>query len=1038
MSDIHGASRAQQTQVRSDRGVGLALTPAERTKAANVAAGSGGAQVTGHARNYAGTSYVAKPSIGKFFTDLSGYNKEATQFKEQRLAKHRDRLVEELLQPSPDVEKVKACIKKMSILQKGASLRLSSEIPADPAGRNALQTQQARLLTAIASVKTQLGKDTRFDQALGVVEMGFQKTRDRLGRAIAFDAQVQAFAAKPLDVSKAATDNWTFSPDGGTGAILARSAGKIDTVLKVDAQPISRQKTMQIAEVINMVSARAAGDLPFDFPQHKLVTLAGTAQPGAAAANSATASVKWDKAKKDEVRQTFKTEIEERKKVADKLQKKDDDSTEYKQASTAKSRAVSSDANINDALLNEDYGKVRTLVDAYLNRLNDERPPPTKSLEAVKNVLTNIDAWTQPEDVREWNTTAGEIENIYKGLLDERTRAVDKWKGDSASPQLKRAADAKGLAQTQCDKMVDARKKGGKPADIRAQVEKDAAGLKAELIQLSQTKGVHSQTWQRTERAYFALQEASDLIGEWETVHAKPSNPVVDSARKAATDSVLEKYHAASDLHAKVLAKWERSGNSGKIAQARVAAFEAKADHARLRRAVNEGATPQDIQVLVKADIDRSIKARDAVFVAGPVHTWSLAQSGDAVTQLRNALDEVDSWLTQPAPVPASVPAQVLAKPQPFLPTLGDLKPGLDAVATAWETKAKTAKTKSTEKTDDWKKAEKVKEDLWLRIHAWLEARPGSPESKEMAIVDAAHTKWAAARKTGENKRDALRNEFEDARKKAVATAPDAMKIQWATAQEAFADAEVAMLDAKKSADDAEIRHDKAKAIPGLLANTPLLMQSGLPGEVASKVPSHEKIAAMRSRQFGLDLGANVVLLPLLGLGDHLAPDNAGLTNCTNLMVHKPDGSSNYRLGVMDVSPHTTALDANPFKDLVKDLKALAASVKKDTSAMDVKLGNQVSLHELHRKLFKVGGGFITEDMLKNKQETNDAKNLLAKNMLAGIVNGIEYFERHQQLFADAHTAAGGPLKPGLFAEVAQAFAGLSQKERQALKSLAT
>jgi hypothetical protein len=129
-----------------DKGVGIS------TRFANLFGAGGGPAVAGHARTYMGKTYAEKPAFKKMFTDPAAYTKAAATFKEERVAKHRDRLMEELVKPQPDLKVIKTSVSKLSKVASGHPFRFAPHVPDAGPGRAAMATQWSRIRQGIADV----------------------------------------------------------------------------------------------------------------------------------------------------------------------------------------------------------------------------------------------------------------------------------------------------------------------------------------------------------------------------------------------------------------------------------------------------------------------------------------------------------------------------------------------------------------------------------------------------------------------------------------------------------------------------------------------------------------------------------------------------------------------------------------------------------------------------------------------------------------------------------------------------------------------
>jgi hypothetical protein len=252
-----------------DKGVGIS------TRFANLFGAGGGPAVAGHARTYMGKTYAEKPAFKKMFTDPAAYTKAAATFKEERVAKHRDRLMEELVKPQPDLKVIKTSVSKLSKVASGHPFRFAPHVPDAGPGRAAMATQWSRIRQGIADVLPHLPKGcqaslTRLDAAADVVESAIAK-------ADALDAKAATYATATLGEVHDATKHIAYSTDGAHGAFLVRPAqgAPIESVLKCDDKA-AMENAFDISKMIHHVATHADVGLPFDFPTHKIVDASQT------------------------------------------------------------------------------------------------------------------------------------------------------------------------------------------------------------------------------------------------------------------------------------------------------------------------------------------------------------------------------------------------------------------------------------------------------------------------------------------------------------------------------------------------------------------------------------------------------------------------------------------------------------------------------------------------------------------------------------------------------------------------------------------
>ncbi len=263
---VHGPGVGGAIPAYVDKGIGL--SPAFSGAAGN----PGGAGAAGHARTYLGTTYAKKPAFKKMLTDSASYQQQAALFKEQRVAKHRDRLGEELTKANPDAAVVKECLKKLSQLSKHSPFKFAPNVSSNPAERTAMGAQLAAIRQGIATVAPQLAASYR--SGLQTIAGACRFAEQRLLDVAAEETKSANFAAEGMTFATDATKDWQYSLDGQSGAALVRAnpGGPLEKVVKID-HPTSFDEAMQISELMTYVSRHADSPLPFVFPEHKLCDL---------------------------------------------------------------------------------------------------------------------------------------------------------------------------------------------------------------------------------------------------------------------------------------------------------------------------------------------------------------------------------------------------------------------------------------------------------------------------------------------------------------------------------------------------------------------------------------------------------------------------------------------------------------------------------------------------------------------------------------------------------------------------------------------
>lgn len=226
-----------------------------------------------------------------------------------------------------------------------------------------------------------------------------------------------------------------------------------------------------------------------------------------------------------------------------------------------------------------------------------------------------------------------------------------------------------------------------------------------------------------------------------------------------------------------------------------------------------------------------------------------------------------------------------------------------------------------------------------------------------------------------------------------------------------------------------------------LAANCPVVVQAYVPGEMVASAP-----AAVRKRLFtdptlSADVGAALIVSPLLRLSDHLAPDNCGQTNWTNVKVDSAG------IQFIDICPPP---NPNLSTDSIDQMAVLVAGLQRLAAAVDqhgelpsdwTRYFND-SLSVFFARTFSFDNGlFEIEDFLSDedaaayrdlanqyapfRQANHDALNRKREAATPAERAGC-------QAEADAAAAAGRPLKAKMDALAARANVGLDDLKNHA------
>jgi len=209
-----------------------------------------------------------------------------------------------------------------------------------------------------------------------------------------------------------------------------------------------------------------------------------------------------------------------------------------------------------------------------------------------------------------------------------------------------------------------------------------------------------------------------------------------------------------------------------------------------------------------------------------------------------------------------------------------------------------------------------------------------------------------------------------------------------------------------------------------------VLVMEFAPGKQMDKLSTDEKIALIKTEAFAYNIGRALAPTVALGLTDHLGAYNSGFAvNPTNLMYDPGSGT----LSMIDFDTkdgrHPSGdhcLDRVGGPETANSMKKLREFLEKATASQqdfDEALENLLKVKDVHPKggeylpsgtitpLFDVVDGFCRGqiDGFFSKKERDALKQLtpedrrqFAINLMAGVIDGMEYVQKNQQALQTA------------------------------------
>lgn len=253
-------------------------------------------------RTWMGNTYMKKPPGDLRKADAGRYRKEKQVFKDQRVAKYRDRLLEEFMKSNPDIRTVRICLAKLRARGKGQKISMFRGVPGNTADRNRLLSQYKTMEAGFQFILGAHTWSSKERALLGRMQAGCHAALASLegndapgGR---WDSRIphdsssasseagEAAAARPQEGANKQPLAETFlaamegnaapsvgiSGDGAGGTILVREGAQVRFAVK--CQP--PQKALQaefIGGLCRNIVPRCKGEFPFGLPDQTAVTL---------------------------------------------------------------------------------------------------------------------------------------------------------------------------------------------------------------------------------------------------------------------------------------------------------------------------------------------------------------------------------------------------------------------------------------------------------------------------------------------------------------------------------------------------------------------------------------------------------------------------------------------------------------------------------------------------------------------------------------------------------------------------------------------
>jgi hypothetical protein len=209
------------------------------------------------------------------------------------------------------------------------------------------------------------------------------------------------------------------------------------------------------------------------------------------------------------------------------------------------------------------------------------------------------------------------------------------------------------------------------------------------------------------------------------------------------------------------------------------------------------------------------------------------------------------------------------------------------------------------------------------------------------------------------------------------------------------------------------------------LENQALAKMDMVPGKMINELTTAERVALFKSPQFAQDIGKAAVLCPMFGLNDHVAPSNTGgppfqvgTTNLSNLMLNQETG----KLAIIDYATLEAQgrMGVSRPDNAINSIKSYVTNASLDANALDqaavnvcndgVNSSYQTPLCGAMSKFMQAGeeNFFSAAEQEILDGLSNEDKVDFAKNMMRGVVDGLQYVNQNQQVFEQAYAQTAG------------------------------
>jgi hypothetical protein len=258
---------------------------------------------------------------------------------------------------------------------------------------------------------------------------------------------------------------------------------------------------------------------------------------------------------------------------------------------------------------------------------------------------------------------------------------------------------------------------------------------------------------------------------------------------------------------------------------------------------------------------------------------------------------------------------------------------------------------------------------------------------------------------------------------------------------------------------------NKAKSYENLMGSEGVVSKFSIAeGKPLEKMSLQERMALLKNPEFAQNLGKSLILAPLVGLNDHLAPMDkdriyvSGANNFSNLFV-----SSNGGISMIDIATGQVPTQDGSSKLGIPDGAVLSA-MKNVAAFTSAKLGSPETIGDAFQDAYdtaKVGSGnrnndaapfedlltrifgekaelstdtFFRRDEAEGRDQAimNDPETIgvFLKNLSVGMLEGMEYVVNNQDSLQKAYDASGKMFSdaPKLLNDITTAFQSVDLK----------